>query len=118
MPLTTKPMPKAKAPTYYADDIKPISDLVLIRPSEVEDTFGSSKIVRPDVSKEKQTVGKVLAVGPGKIDESGNLCEMYVTEGDLVAYNFHSGFDIETSDNEMLKLMPINSILAIVKAKE
>ena len=52
-------------------NIKPLEDKIVVQASEAETTTASG-IVIPDTAKEKPQEGKVLAVGPGRIDDKGN----------------------------------------------
>jgi chaperonin GroES len=69
--------------------IKPLSDRVVIEPTPVEEKTASGIII-PDASKEKPLKGKVVAAGPGKIDEP-----MTVKTGDTVLYGQYSGTEVK-----------------------
>lgn len=69
--------------------IKPLSDRVVIEPVPVEEKTASGIII-PDASKEKPLKGKVVAAGPGKIDEP-----MTVKAGDTVLYGQYSGTEVK-----------------------
>jgi chaperonin GroES len=75
---------------------KPLADRVLIEPvqAEVKTTSG---IIIPDTAKEKPLKGTVIAVGPGKKDES-----MTVKKGDAVLYGQYSGTEIKIENGEYL----------------
>ena len=64
-------------------NIKPLADNILIEPSDQETTLPSG-IVIPDSAKEKPQEGKVIAVGPGRVTDSGGIVKMNVKEGDTV----------------------------------
>ena len=57
--------------------IKPLSDRVVIKAQEAEEKTASG-IILPDTAKEKPQIGEVVATGPGKVNESGNLVKMSV----------------------------------------
>jgi chaperonin GroES len=70
-------------------NIKPLSDRVVIEPVPVEEKTASGIII-PDASKEKPLKGKVVAAGPGKLDEP-----MTVKSGDTVLYGQYSGTEVK-----------------------
>ncbi len=92
--------------------IKPLEDRILVRPEEGEETTASG-IVIPDTAKEKPQEGTVLAVGPGKRSDSGELIPMDVSEGDRVVYSKYGGTDIKL-DGEDLLILSARDVLAIV----
>lgn len=75
---------------------KPLADRVLIEPVAAEEKT-SSGIIIPDTAKEKPLTGKVIAVGPGKKDES-----MSVKKGDTVLYGQYSGTEIKIENEDYL----------------
>lgn len=91
--------------------IKPLGDRVVVKPEEAEERT-SSGIYIPDTAKEKPQRGKVVAVGPGKV-ENGTKVDMTVKEGDLVLYGKYSGTEI-TIDNDDVLIMRESDILGIV----
>jgi chaperonin GroES len=95
-------------------DIKPLGDRVVVKPLEAEaKTRGG--IVIPDSAKEKPQEGKVIAVGKGKILDSGSVQTPEVKVGDKVLYGKYSGNEITTKDGEELLIMREEDILAIIK---
>ncbi len=95
-------------------DIKPLGDRVVVKPLEAE-TKSKGGIVIPDSAKEKPQEGKIVAVGKGKILESGNVQAPEVKVGDKVLYGKYSGNEITTKDGEELLIMREEDILAIIK---
>jgi len=95
-------------------DIKPLGDRVLIKQLEAE---GKTKggIVLPDTAKEKPQEGKVVAVGPGKVLESGKVQEPEVEVGDKVLYGKYSGTEVTTKSGEEYIIVKEEDILAIIK---
>ena len=63
--------------------LRPLDDRVVVQPLEAEETTAGG-IVLPDSAKEKPQRGTVVAVGPGRLLESGNRGEVSVALGDLV----------------------------------
>jgi len=74
--------------------LKPLADRVIVKQTEAEEKTASG-IYLPDAAKEKPTKGKVLAVGPGKVDEKGKRMELNVKNGDTVYYGKYSGAEVE-----------------------
>ena len=92
--------------------IRPLNDRVLVlRIEEEEKTSGG--IVIPDTAKEKQMEGKVVAVGPGKVDDKGKRIPMEVKENDRVLFGKYAGNEIKIDGVEHL-IMREDDILAIV----
>jgi chaperonin GroES len=96
--------------------IKPIADRVLVRREDAPDKKSASGIIIPDTAqKEKSKIGTVLAVGPGKFGDEGDLIPMTVEVGQRVIFN--AGWDNEVSmgDDEDYFLVRESDILAITK---
>jgi len=92
--------------------VKPLNDRVLVlRIGEEEKTSGG--IIIPDTAKEKPQEGKVIAVGPGKINEEGNKIALDVKAGDKVLFGKYSGTEIKIDGVEHL-IMREDDILAII----
>jgi len=92
--------------------IKPLNDRVIVlRVSEEQKTAGG--IIIPDTAKEKPQEGKVIAVGPGKMDESGKRTPLEVKKGDRVLFSKYSGNEIKI-DGEEHVFMREDDILAIL----
>jgi chaperonin GroES len=92
--------------------IRPLEDRILVRPEEGEETTISG-IVIPDTAKEKPQEGTVLAVGPGKRSDTGDLIPVDVSEGDRVMYSKYGGTEIKV-DGEELLILSSRDVLAIV----
>ena len=92
--------------------IRPLEDRILVRPEEGEETTVSG-IVIPDTAKEKPQEGTVLAVGPGKRSDTGDLIPVDVKEGDRVIYSKYGGTEIKV-DGEELLILSARDVLAIV----
>ena len=93
--------------------IKPLADRIVVKPLEArEKTKGG--IVLPDSSKEKPQEGKIVAVGKGKMLESGKVQESEVKVGDRVLYGKYSGTEITTEDGDEVLIMREEDILAII----
>lgn len=91
-------------------NLKPLSDRVVVKAHEAEEKTASG-IILPDTAKEKPQMGKVLAVGPGKLNENGTLNKMNLKKGDKVLYGKYSGTEV-TVEGEDLMIMRESDILA------
>jgi len=91
----------------------PLGDRLVVEPIEQEDTT-SGGILLPETAKEKPQKGKVIAVGPGKLDESGKRVQMEVKEGDRVLYARYAGTEIKIEENKVLILRE-SDILALLE---
>ncbi|MFH1438305.1 MAG: co-chaperone GroES [Pseudomonadota bacterium] len=93
--------------------IKPLHDRVIVkRLAEEEKTKGG--IIIPDTAKEKPVQGQIIAVGKGKVLDSGKLVEPNVKSGDTVLFGKYAGTEINIDGEEHL-IMREDDILAIVK---
>jgi chaperonin GroES len=92
--------------------IKPIGDRVLIKRLEAEEKTKGG-IVLPDTAKEKPKEGKVIALGDGKILESGERAKFQIKVGDRVIFASYSGTDVKV-DGEEYVLMSEEDILAVI----
>jgi len=90
--------------------INPLSDRVVVMPEEVDDITASG-IILPDTAKEKPQMGQIVAAGPGKISDNGNIVKMTLKQGDKVLYGKYSGTEI-TLDNTDVLIMRESDILA------
>ena len=93
-------------------NLKPLDDRIVVEPVEAEEVT-SGGIVLPDTAKEKPQRGTVLAVGPGKLLDSGKRAELSVAVGDEVIYGKYSGSDIEIDDRD-IKILRESDVLAKV----
>ena len=93
--------------------IRPLGDRVIVKPVE-EKEVKKGGIIIPDTAKEKPQEGEVIAVGPGKIDDSGKKVAMDVKTGDKILYGKYSGTEIKLDDKEYL-IMHQDDILGIVE---
>ncbi|MBX3437934.1 MAG: co-chaperone GroES [Planctomycetaceae bacterium] len=94
--------------------LNPLDDRVVVRPMDAEETTAGG-IVLPDAAREKPQRGKVLAVGPGRLLDSGERCAVSVVVGDEVLFGKYGGTEIEV-DGEDIKILRESDILAKVEA--
>ena len=90
--------------------INPLSDRVVVIPEEADEKTASG-IILPDTAKEKPQMGKIVAAGPGKISDNGNVVKMTLQQGDKVLYGKYSGTEITLNNDEVL-IMRESDILA------
>ena len=91
---------------------KPLEDRILIEPLEATQQTQSGLYI-PDTAKEKPQEGKVIATGPGRIDDKGNRVPLDVAEGDVVIFSKYGGTEVKYDGNEYL-LLNARDILAVV----
>ena len=94
--------------------VKPLGNRILVKRAEPKSTKGG--ILLPESSKEKPKQGQVIAVGPGKVDESGRLEKMQVKVGDKVIFVSYAGTEIKTPgmEDEGYLIMSEDEVLAII----
>lgn len=93
--------------------IRPLNDRVLVlRIEQEEKTKGG--IIIPDTAKEKPQEGKIVAVGPGRVDDNGNRIALEVKENNRVLFGKYSGNEINIDGVEHL-IMREDDILAIIE---
>tara|TARA_B100000963_G_scaffold88930_1_gene76520 strand:- start:3112 stop:3399 length:288 start_codon:yes stop_codon:yes gene_type:complete len=83
--------------------LKPLHDNVLVKRTEEEET-SSGGIILSGSAKEKPSQGEVVAVGPGKISNSGDTVAMNVSVGDIVIFGQYGGNEIKLDGEEYLIL--------------
>ena len=93
--------------------IRPLHDRVLIRREE-EETKTAGGIVLPDSAAEKPQRGEVIAVGKGKVNDSGEVRPLDVKEGDKVIFGQFAGNTVKVEGEELL-IMSENEILAVIE---
>jgi chaperonin GroES len=91
--------------------IRPLQDRILVKRVDEEETT-SGGIIIPDSAKEKPQEGLVVAVGPGKTLENGNVAEVAVKAGDRILFSKYAGTDV-TVDNDEHIIIREDDVLAI-----
>ena len=93
--------------------LRPLDDRVVIKQSDAEDkTTGG--IILPDTAKEKPQIGKIIAIGLGKLLEDGKRGKMAVKKNDEVIYGKYMGSEIEI-DREKYVILRESDILGIIE---
>jgi chaperonin GroES len=96
-------------------NIKPLGDRVVVEPIEKDvETFAGGQLVLPDTAKEKPKQGKILAVGPGRLDDDGERIAMDVKVGDIVVYAKYSGTSFKTEEGKEILFVKESDILAVL----
>jgi chaperonin GroES len=93
--------------------VKPLDDRVVVKPMDAEEKTAGG-IVLPDTAKEKPQKGTVMAVGPGKLLDSGKRSAVAVKKGDVVLYGKYAGSDFKL-DGEEYKILHESDLLGIVE---
>jgi chaperonin GroES len=83
--------------------LKPLADRVIVKQSEAEEKTASG-ILLPDSAKEKPTKGKVISVGPGKLDDNGKRMTIDLKANDTVYYGKYSGTEVEVDGTKYVIL--------------
>jgi len=91
--------------------LKPLGDRIVIKPTEAEE-ITKGGIVLPDAAKERPQEGEVIAVGPGKILETGAKVPMEVKVGDKIIYSKYGGAEVKIGGEEYVILRQ-DDVLAV-----
>ncbi len=94
-------------------NLQPLDDRIVVRPAVPESTTASGLVI-PDSATEKPQQGEVLATGPGRRSDSGELIPMDVSAGDTVVYSKYGGTEISSAGEDLL-ILNARDVLAIVK---
>lgn len=93
--------------------LQPLGNRVLLQRTEQEESVKGG-IILPDTAKKKQEAAKVIAIGPGKKNKSGELVPPPVKVGDTVLIDKYSGQEV-TLDDEEFVVVRADDIIAIIK---
>lgn len=94
-------------------NIKPLQDRILVNRLESDEEEIRGGIVIPDTAKEKPQEGEVVAVGDGKVLDSGQKVAMSVKTGDRILFGKYSGTAVNIDDGEFL-IMREDEVLGIL----
>jgi len=92
--------------------LKPLNDRVIVTRVEKEQKTAGGIII-PDTAKEKPQEGKIVAAGPGKLDENGNRIPLEVKKGDRILFSKYAGTEIKIDGVEHI-FMKEDDILAVL----
>ena len=93
--------------------LKPLSDRIIVKAVSAEEKTPGG-IVLPDTAKEKPQEGEVIAVGPGKLLDSGKVAPMDIKVGERVVYSKYGGTEIKLDGKEVVVLRQ-DDVLGIVE---
>ena len=93
--------------------LRPLDDRVVIKQSDAEERTAGG-IILPDTAKEKPQIGKIVAVGPGKLLDDGKRCKMSVKKNDKVIYGKYMGSEVEVDQDKYVVLRE-SDILGIIE---
>ena len=93
--------------------IRPLHDRVLVKREE-EERKTASGIVLPDTASEKPNRGEIIAAGPGKSNDKGEVRSMDVKVGDTVLFSQYAGTKVMVEGDELL-MMGEDDILAVIE---
>ncbi|NUQ80122.1 MAG: co-chaperone GroES [Bacteroidetes bacterium] len=92
--------------------IKPLADRIVVKPSAAEEKTKGGLFI-PDTAKEKPQQGEVVAVGPGKVADSGQTLALQVKVGDRILYGKYSGTEIQIDGTDYL-IMRESDVFAVL----
>jgi chaperonin GroES len=93
-------------------NVQPLADRVVVKVLEPEEQVKGGIII-PDTAKEKPQEGEVVAVGPGKVSDSGTKIALEVKSGDRILFGKYSGTEVNVGGQDLL-IMRESDILAKV----
>jgi chaperonin GroES len=91
--------------------LRPLGDRIVVEPRPAEEVTRGG-IVLPDTAKKRPREGEVLAVGPGRLLDSGERASLEISVGDVVVYSEYGGTEIKIGDDEYV-ILDEGSVLAI-----
>jgi len=94
--------------------LRPLADRVVVEPIEREETFAGGALVLPETAKEKPQQGRVLAAGPGRLEDNGKRTSLEVKVDDIVLFAKYSGTEIKVENKKVL-ILKESDILAVVE---
>ena len=94
-------------------ELRPLDDRVVIKPSQAQDKTAGG-IFLPDTAKEKPMIGKIVWVGPGKVQEDGKRTPVSVKKDDEVVYGKYMGNEIEI-DGQKYVIVKESDLLGVLE---
>ncbi|CAK9155183.1 unnamed protein product [Ilex paraguariensis] len=94
-------------------DMKPLNDRVLIKVAEAEEKTAGGLLLT-EASKEKPSIGTVIAVGPGPLDEEGNKSSLSISPGNTVLYSRYAGNDFKGADGSEYIALRASDVMAVL----
>jgi chaperonin GroES len=93
--------------------VRPLADRILVKREEPSETVRGGIII-PDSAKEKPQEGKVVEVGPGRLDEDGKRVPLEVKKGDRILMGKYSGTEVKIDGDEHI-IMREDDVLAVIE---
>jgi len=93
--------------------VRPLGDKILIKRLEAENRTAGG-IVLPDTAKEKPKRGRIIAVGDGKLLDTGERAKPQVKKGDEVLFTSYAGTEVKIEGEELI-IMDESDILAVIE---
>jgi len=94
-------------------DLKPLNDRVFIKVAEAEEKTAGGLLLT-EATKEKPSIGTVIAVGPGNVDEEGNRKPLFVSPGNTVLYSKYAGNDFKGTDGSNYIALRVSDVMAVL----
>ena len=93
--------------------VRPLADRLLVKREEASETVRGGIII-PDTAKEKPQEGKVVAVGPGRLDDDGKRVPLEVKKGDRILMGKYAGTEVKIDGDDHL-IMREDDVLAVIE---
>ena len=93
--------------------VRPLADRILVKREEPSETVRGGIII-PDTAKEKPQEAKVVAVGPGKVDDAGKRTPLELKKGDRILVGKYAGTEVKSDGVEHL-IMREDDVLAVIE---
>ncbi len=93
--------------------LRPLQDNIIVEAVDEMETHSSGLIIPDTVSKEKPQKGKILAVGPGRLDDDGKRMPMDLNEGDIVLFTKYGPTEVKIDGKELLVLRESDVLAAL-----
>ena len=93
--------------------VRPLADRLLVKREEASETVRGGIII-PDTAKEKPQEGKVVAVGPGRVDDDGKRVALEVKKGDRILMGKYAGTEVKIDGEDHL-IMREDDVLAVIE---
>jgi chaperonin GroES len=95
-------------------NLQPLDDRIVVKQNEAEEKTASGLVI-PDTAKEKPQQGAVLAVGPGRRSDTGELIPLDIAVGDTIVYSKYGGTEITIEGEDLLILTSRDVLAKVVK---
>jgi len=93
--------------------VRPLADRILVKREEPDEMVRGGIII-PDTAKEKPQEGRVVAVGPGRLDDDGKRIPLEVKKGDRILMGKYAGTEVKIDGEEHI-IMREDDVLAVIE---